>query len=201
MSSYELLPCPFCGGESKLYDDYSSERDEHRWQVWHVCDNGPEGESAGYGKAYHTSIDTPWFKSREKAIEAWNTRTPEQAIAATLDGGKLTAEQVREAHDKHWHDLPAEYDMPEASALPEYSHDWQAIADELNAALGGGECMPHGEWERISQTQEVRHVFCECGHELGMDRRDSLLFERTQLFAMPNYCQECGRKIRKAVKR
>ncbi|MBR0403720.1 MAG: hypothetical protein IJI68_00645 [Eggerthellaceae bacterium] len=67
------------------------------------------------------------------------------------------------------------------------------------ATPSGGECVPHGEWERVSQTQEVRHVFCECGRELGMDRRDSFPFERTQLFAMPNYCQECGRKIRKAV--
>ena len=66
---------------------------------------------------------------------------------------------------------------------------------------GGGECVPHGEWESISQSQEVRHVFCECGHELGMDERDSWPFKSTRLFAMPNYCQECGRKIRKAVKR
>lgn len=73
----------------------------------------------------------------------------------------------------------------------------QAVA----ATLGGGECTPHGEWERVSQTQEVRHVYCECGRELGMDRRDSFPFERTHLFAMPNYCQECGRKIRKMVKR
>ena len=50
--------------------------------------------------------------------------------------GTLTAEQVRNACEKHWHDLPAEYDMPEATALPEYSYDWQAIADELNATLG-----------------------------------------------------------------
>ena len=55
------------------------------------------------------------------------------AIAATLGGGTLTAEQVRETVEKHWHDLPAEYDMPEATALPEYSYDWHAIADELNA--------------------------------------------------------------------
>ena len=73
----------------------------------------------------------------------------------------------------------------------------QAIA----ATLGGVECVPHGEWESISQTQEVRHIFCECGHELGMDRRDSLPFHRTSLCAIPNYCEECGRKIRKAVKR
>jgi hypothetical protein len=62
--------------------------------------------------------------------------TPEQAIAATLGGGKLTAEQMRETVEKHWHDLPADYDMPEAAALPEYSYDWHAIADELNATLG-----------------------------------------------------------------
>ena len=64
----------------------------------------------------------------------------------------------------------------------------------------GVECTPHGEWERVSQTQEVRHVFCECGHELGMDERDSFPFQRTRLCAIPNYCQECGRKIRKAVR-
>ena len=80
---------------------------------------------------------------------------------------------------------------------------WNARTPEqaIAATLGGGECVPHGEWESISQTQEVRHVFCECGHELGMDERDSFPFERTRLFAMPNYCQECGRKIRKAVER
>ena len=66
--------------------------------------------------------------------------TPEQAIAATLGSGTLTAEQVMRIHEvieKHWHDLSAEYDMPEVTALPEYSYDWQAIADELNAVLEG----------------------------------------------------------------
>ena|GEM_PF-1538254 len=86
-----LLSCPFCGGEAKLYDDYSSGRDEHRWQVWHVCDSGPEGESAGYGEACHTSIDTPWFKSREKAVEAWNTRVAvtEADFARAVHDGEL----------------------------------------------------------------------------------------------------------------
>ena len=69
------------------------------------------------------------------------------------------------------------------------------------AAARRGECVPHGEWESISQTQEVRHVYCECGYELGMDRHDLFPFQRTELFAMPNFCPECGRKIRKAVKR
>lgn len=67
------------------------------------------------------------------------------------------------------------------------------------ATVGCGECTPHGKWESISQTQEVRHVFCECGYELGMDERDLWPFRSTRLFAMPNYCQECGRRIRKRV--
>ena len=125
----ELLPCPFCGG-----DDLS----EGPYSPYVIC-NGCGAFGPGNSDVTH-----------EEAIEAWNTRTSEQAIAATL---------------------------------------------------GGVECVPHGEWESISQTQEVRHIFCECGHELGMDRRDSLPFHRTSLCAIPNYCEECGRKIRKAVKR
>lgn len=63
--------------------------------------------------------------------------TPEQAIAATLGGGKLTAEQVRDAVKRG-----ATFDYGE---IGEYvsRENWQAIADELNAMLGGGEC----EWE------------------------------------------------------
>ena len=86
--------------------------------------------------------------------------TPEQAIAATFGGGKLTAEQVREIVEKHWHDLPAEYDMPESSALPEYSYDWQAIADDLNATLDSGECELI-EVDSYSNANEVIHVL-EC---------------------------------------
>jgi hypothetical protein len=124
---------------------------------------------------------------------------PEQAIAATLGGGKLTAEQVRECVGTVYLEGYSDGSVNRGAHIDET--DWQAVADELNEMLGSGECIPHGEWERVSQTQEVRHVFCDCGYELGMDRRDSFPFERTQLFAMPNFCQECGRRIRKAVTR
>ena len=79
----------------------------------------------------------------------------------------LTVKQVKQIHEvieKHWHDLSADYDMPEATALPEYSYDWQAIADELNATLGSGTCeyckdgkfdeqtwmMSNHGWQRIN---------------------------------------------------
>lgn len=59
--------------------------------------------------------------------------TPEQAIAATLGSGTLTAEQVREAIERH---------SLSYGELGRYFHDlsWQAIANELNAELGGGNC-------------------------------------------------------------
>ena len=124
--------------------------------------------------------------------------TPEQAIAATLGGGKLTAEQVRELIVPHLNARPT-FDFGRHGAV--WSADFQAIADTLNATLGGGECVPHGEWIRISQTQEARHVYCECGYELGVDRRDSFPFKHTQLFTMTNYCPNCGRKIQREMER
>lgn len=64
-------------------------------------------------------------------------------------------------------------------------------------------CSPTGEWESISQTQAVRHVFCSaCGHEFGMDRKDTIPFERTRLVGLPYYCSECGARVaRKVVER
>ena len=219
--SETLKPCPFCGS-----DDIS----EGPHSPYIIC-NGCGAFGPGNSDVTH-----------EEAIAAWNTRTPEQVIAATpgsmsvtvddalslLDemneqgrieyadysqlhdaiaatlggvgsevgsevtsevrGGKLTAEQVRKAIERN------------VTFYEGGDYDAQEIADELNTMLGSGECTPHGEWKSISQTQEVRHVFCECGFELGMDRRDSFPFECTRLFAMPNFCPECGRKIRKAVK-
>lgn len=51
--------------------------------------------------------------------------TPEQAIAATLGNGTLTAEQVRKAIESRF-----DFDVWVPPAR------WQAIADELNAELG-----------------------------------------------------------------
>ena len=63
----ELKPCPFCGGENLASN-------------WHspfiICN---DCGAFGPGNADST---------HEQAVEAWNTRTPEQAIAATLGGGE-----------------------------------------------------------------------------------------------------------------
>lgn len=112
-------------------------------------------------------------------------------VAATLGSGTLTAAQVRECVEKHWHDLSDEYDMPEATALPEYSYDWQAIADELNSRVkppcDGGYCPLCGAIERtcrkVIPDEMEGYVFCsECGAEIGE-------------YGYPNYCQNCGCKV------
>lgn len=72
---------------------------------------------------------------------------------------------------------------------------YEEIADELNAMLGRGTCVPHGEWERLSQTQEVRRMYCDCGYELGMDTHDTFPSKRTMFAPMPGFCPECGAKI------
>ena len=66
-----LLPCPFCGGEAKLFDD--KRQGGTIWHVYHFCD-GPIGYAHGYGHARTTSIETPWFDTEEQAVEAWNRR-------------------------------------------------------------------------------------------------------------------------------
>lgn len=106
--------------------------------------------------------------------------TPEQAIAATLGGGKLTAEQVRQAVEKHWHDLPTDYDMPEATALPEFSYNWHAIADELNATLGNGTCRR----VLFEPTKTLVCSECGCGMPKQLDK-----------YCYLHFCPNCGREV------
>ena len=105
--------------------------------------------------------------------------TPEQAIAATLGGGTLTAEQVQKVIYKHGINDGFVYSVLRGS--------FQAIADELNATLGSGTC------ENIAQYPLVNFECSECGctveggDELGADIQHGEW----------NHCPNCG----KAVKR
>ena len=148
-----LLPCPFCGGEAQVMhmDLDSIEEGWKVWGVWCVDDlNAEDYRNHGH------FIDN--YATESEAIAAWNARA---------ERGTLTAEQVCETVEKHWHDLPNERDMPEATALPEYSYDWQAIADELNA--------------RAERTCRNEHGHCSiCG---------------AIMYDAPNYCANCGAKV------
>ena len=103
--------------------------------------------------------------------------TPEQAIAATLGGGRLTAEQVRDVFLGNFEKAhETSYDLWEPSRF-----NWQAIADELNAVLGDGDCEL--EETDYCYAGEVRVIECSacgrtCEHANGS-------YE---------YCPHCGRK-------
>lgn len=162
-SNTTLLPCPFCGGEASKRLFYKGKYMVH----CNVC-------NAGSGDVCDTKAE---------AIEAWNTRAAH---------GTLTAEQVRDTVEKHWHDLSADYDIPEAAALPEYSYDWQAIADELNATLGGGECENVGE---------ITDFCCsECGARLYTETEDGYTMIKADehtIIKTPNYCPNCGKVVKR----
>lgn len=68
----ELKPCPFCGGEAHISDDYSSERGLV-YSIWHDCPAGGDYHPYGHGVGV-LQVSSAWFSSCEDAIEAWNTR-------------------------------------------------------------------------------------------------------------------------------
>ena len=97
------------------------------------------------------------------------------------DSVGLTAEQVRKAVNGHGNIMDNRLYC-----------DWKAIADELNAALGGGEC----EQVLVDCEDGLMPLFtayCSaCGAEWGFT---------------PKFCHNCGAKVtgtrdeRKAMKR
>lgn len=82
-----LLPCLFCKGKAELK--------EYKPNVSGVAICKKCGARSPICKNDHTGGWKP------KAIEAWNTRTPEQVIAAELGGGECEIETT-----ESW--LPAE---------------------------------------------------------------------------------------------
>lgn len=115
--------------------------------------------------------------------------TPEQAIAATLDGGRLTAEQVRELIAPHLHARPT-FDFGHYGAV--WSADFQAIADALNATLGndGVGRSKNGVDERgtceLEINTDVNAIRCsKCGYVVP---------KGTDLMGI-RYCASCGRKV------
>ena len=73
----ELLPCPFCGCAN--IDEYEGD-----------YGNGVYCMNCGamMGEPIHMEYRVTERVSMEQAVEAWNTRTPEQAVDATLGAGE-----------------------------------------------------------------------------------------------------------------
>lgn len=157
-------------------------------------------------------VDKPGSRMTIGEFEAKVERVTDeyaQAIAATLGEQRSTVE-IAELLDEFEHECyMLRVEASETRARDDVVREsYERIRDEfagrIAATVGQGTCIPHGEWERLSQTQEFRRMYCDCGYELGTDSRDSFPFARTAYAAMPRFCPECGARIvskGKAVKR
>ena len=114
--------------------------------------------------------------------------TPEQAIAAAVGSGVLTAEQVREAvmSADRWEKPMGNTGLTNTHLIVR-DDGWQAIADELNAELGNGTCeLAYGE-----DDEGYDGWYCQsCGGWFDAARRDGKLVE-------PMRCGCCGRKVKR----
>ena len=103
-------------------------------------------------------------------------RVRRKAPAAMLGVGKLTAEQVRGAIERRFG-----FDV----WVP--PKRWQAIADELNAALCGGECKVVASSTDGLMTAEPKKWFeLSCGHSFMLYGLDA-----------PICCPVCGRIVKR----
>lgn len=89
-SEATLLPCPFCGGEVEIStyrnEGYQIECPNHEWPKREMrWGKRPESDIAADIGMFTWGISD---EAKAALIEAWNTRTSEQAIAATLGGGE-----------------------------------------------------------------------------------------------------------------
>ena len=103
------------------------------------------------------------------------TFTPEQAIAATLGNMSATVDDVLSLLDEM-----------NGQGRIEYA-DYSQLHDAIAATLGGGECEVVSS--RFDDMMSEWCIELSCGHAV---------WDRTE---PPNYCCECGARIRKAVER
>lgn len=90
----DLKPCPFCGGEAEVVKAHSNTT-EFPYVV--VCKNDLCNASVGR-----------FSTSREKAIEAWNTRKPMEAVVAELEKQVERYDRRAEKH-KDYEDYYSRY--------------------------------------------------------------------------------------------
>lgn len=100
MEAITLLPCPFCGGEATVDSDWPSAH----------CVECEQCSAAG-----------PFDETKEQAITAWNTRTPDIQVSDLVSALKATTHEVEAMIPCVYHDITRD--------------SMQAVADNARAAL------------------------------------------------------------------
>ena len=170
----DLKPCPFCGGEAHLASDYSSEKGQTFWQVYHFCSDGAaKGEFHGYGhKRHHLHRDG--MADQEDAgnqrmeqeggmsitdeLREWmrvvlTDDDPAHAIADRID-----EEHEREVRVQYYKGYNVGYDEGFASAddwLGQHEdaiaeHGWVRKDKEHIISHANIEVAPHVDWSRMA---------------------------------------------------
>jgi len=106
MTAPELKPCPFCGGGAE--DDYMHDDDQCGGHGAVYCVEGCGAEVYGDTVRYRGQEPTKeaMQASKQSAIAAWNTRTPDPLLAEALEALRWYAEDG-------WKDRPLEPPTPE----------------------------------------------------------------------------------------
>ena len=163
-----LRECPFCGGEAEL-----------------VCNDigvfvGCFHENCPIGPQTSTYLDG--YATEAEAIAAWNARAAH---------GTLTAEQAREAIEEAKAELleSCEYvgDMwqRKGDVLKAFGKMEQAIADELNAELGGGTCrISASSTDGLCSDNPRKWCELSCGHSFTLEG-----------LGKPVACPVCGKAV------
>ena len=117
-------------------------------------------------------------------------------LPCPLCGSKGTMHEIESGYGTDYA-ICCNYKGCRLSEVPNHNHSSKTEAEAVAAWNARTErtCKPQGEWERVSQTQEIRHIYCECGEELGTDERASAPFAIETKAYLPNYCPNCGAKV------
>lgn len=143
-------------------------------------------------------IRLDFLKEMLGEIDAEHERRMEQAIAATMGRGMLTADDVRDLIERH-------SDASCGNGRDFHNGAYVAIADELNATLGSYNCTNSERTETckvdVLNTGDCAGYECSeyimhcngCGHEFGyvLYNEDGDVW----MSEPPKYCPNCGRRI------
>ena len=145
--SEELKPCAHCGSRGELVTYYD---------FYHInCTNDDCVEHYDESMIYRG--EGAWYGSIADAIEAWNTRTPEQAIATTFGrvGSEVGSEVTSEVspHESNYTRL---FCTPERAA--------RTMANVCQFTHGGElcdrcQCYLFGDCDRMLRLRSERSIY------------------------------------------